>query len=159
MLPDCLPIECIRDLFLWYEMNLCRTLHRDPRGHRVRFLPETFVHLVKLVNKYGKEPKNKRLALDHIRCGRIQFAAGRFDPQRAQELSWACEIARNPDYICRNWQSLGKGGEAYVKTFCSSGEPRTRVMICELVGALRQVVTIFPRERIGEKELLARIWP
>jgi len=114
---------------------------------------------MQMKTKYGDEPKNKRLALDQIRSGRIQLVAGRFDPQRTQELSWACEIARNPDVICHNWQALGTGGEAYVKNFGSNEEPQFRVMICEVVGTLREVITIFPRERIGVKELLAKIWP
>jgi len=159
MPPDLLPINSIRELLEWYEQNLCAALHHDPRGYRVRFLPETLIHLIQLKTKYGAEPKNKRLALDQIRSGRIQFVAGRFDTQRTQELSWACEIARNPDIICRNWQVLGTGAEAYVKNFGSNEEPQLRVMICKVVGTLREVITIFPRERIGDKELLAKIWP
>lgn len=159
MSPDLLPIAGAKEVLEWYELNLCGAQIHDPRGNRVRFRPETLIHLVKFKTKYGAEPKNKRLAIDQIRSGRIQFVAGRFDPQRTQELSWAYEIARNPDFICRNWQALGKGGEAYVKYFGSEGESQIRVMICEIIGTLREVITIFPRERIGEKELLAQIWP
>jgi hypothetical protein len=159
MPPDLLPLNSIRELLEWYEQNLCRMRFHDPRGYRVRFLPETLIHLLQLKTKYGDEPKNKRLALDQIRSGRIQLVAGRFDAQRTQELSWAGEIARNPDVICQNWQVLGTGGEAYVKNFGSDAAPQLRVMICEVVGTLREVVTIFPRERIGSKELLAKIWP
>jgi hypothetical protein len=159
MPPDILPLNSIRELLEWYEDNLCGTMLHDPRGYRVRFLPETLIHLMQLKTKYGDEPKNKRIALDQIRSGRIQLVAGRFDAQRTQELSWACEIARHPDVICQNWQALGTGGEAYVKNFGSAQDPLFRVMICEVVGTLREVITIFPRERIGAKELLAQIWP
>jgi hypothetical protein len=159
MPPHLLPINSIRELLEWYEQNLCGTRLHDPRGYRVRFLPETLVHLIQLKTKYGGEPKNKRLALDQIRSGRIQFVAGRFDPQRTQELSWSGEIARNPDVICQNWQALGTGGEAYVKNFGTNEEPQFRVMICKVLGTLREVITIFPRERMGDKELLAKIWP
>jgi len=109
-------------------------------------------------NGIGHE-KIARLALEQIRSGRIQFVAGRFDPQRTQELSWAGEMARNPDVIWKNWQALGTGGEAYVKNFGTNEEPQFRVMICKVVGTLREVITIFPRERMGDKELLAKIWP
>jgi hypothetical protein len=159
MPPDLLPLNSIREVLEWYEHNLCRPRLHDPRGCRVRFRPETLVHLVQLKTKYRAEPKNKRLALEQIRSGRIQFVAGRFDAQRTQELSWACHIATNPDFICQNWQVLGSGGEAYVKNFGSLREPQFRVMICEVVGMLREVVTVFPRERIGPKELVAQIWP
>jgi hypothetical protein len=158
-MPDLLPIGSLREVLEWYELNLCGAQIQDPRGNRVRFRPETLIHLLKLKTKYGTEPKNKRLALDQIRSGRIQFVAGRFDPQRTQELSWAYDIARNPDYICGNWQALGRGGEAYVKYFDGDREPQIRVMICEVIGTLREVITIFPRERISKKELLAQIWP
>ena len=103
--------------------------------------------------------KKTVFALEQIGSGRIQLVAGRFDAQRTQELSWASEIALNPDVICENWQVLGTGGEAYVKNFGSAEEPQFRVMICEVVGTIREVITIFPRERMGAKELLAQIWP
>jgi hypothetical protein len=53
--------------------------------------------------------------------------------------------------ICQNRQALGTGGEAYVKNFGSNEEPQLRVMICGVVGTIREVITIFPRERIGVK--------
>jgi hypothetical protein len=156
---ELLPLDSILFLLEWYEQNLCGATLSDPRGIRVHFWCETFVHLIQMKTKYGEEPKNKRMTLEQIRSGRIQLMPGRFDAKRAQELSWACEIARNPDRICRNWQALGTGGEAYIKNFGTLTDPSFRVMICEVVGTHREVVTIFPRAHIGEKELLAQIWP
>ncbi len=159
MPPNLLRLSSIRDMFEWYERNLCQAELRDPRGHRVRFLRENFIHLIQLKDEYGKEPRNVRLAIDGIRAGRIRFAAKRFDPRRTSELSWAAQIAVSPDLICSNWHATGRGDEAYIKNFGTDGEPNFSVMVCEVLGALRQVVTIFPRERIGEKERLAQVWP
>jgi hypothetical protein len=74
-----------------------------------------------------------------------------------QELSWAAEIASNPDFICQNWQALGTGGEAYVKNFGSLEETHFRVMVCKVVGKHRELITIFPRGHIGDKELGAQM--
>lgn len=154
-----LRLDSIQEILRWYEENLCQVELRDPRGYRVRFKPENFMHLIQLKNKYGQEPRNPRLALQEIRAGKIQFVAGRFDPQRAAELSWAVEISRNPDYICGNWQVLGRGDEAYVKNFGTDAQTKFRVMVCKVIGATRHIVTIFPRERIAGKEHLTKIWP
>jgi len=59
---DCMPLNyshqiTFRTFFLWYEQNLCNVDLRDPRGFRVRFQAEHFIHQIKLTTKYGKEPK------------------------------------------------------------------------------------------------------
>jgi hypothetical protein len=36
----------------------------DPRGCQVSFLDTDFVHLIKLVDKFGKEPKNRRMTIE-----------------------------------------------------------------------------------------------
>lgn len=154
-----LPLNSIYEVFEWYERNLCRVELRDPRGYRVRFKPERFVHLIQLKTKFGKEPKNPRLAIEEIKSGKIQFAADRFDPQRTAELSRAVEIATNPDYICVNWQSLGRGDETFVKNFGTDDKPIFRVLVCKVIGQTRHVVTVFPRERMTPKELLGKVWP
>ena len=159
MPPTPLALSSIQEILDWYEQNLCRVELRDPRGYRVRFKPENFVHLIKLKNKYRKEPRNLRLVLEKIKAGELHFVAGRFDPQRTAELSWASEIAVNPGNICTNWQALGRGNEAYVKDFGTGGATRFRVLVCKVVGVTRHVVTIFPRERIAESELRMRVWP
>jgi hypothetical protein len=137
MASDLLVLTRIQETLEWYEQNLCRVRITDPRGFRVRFLPENFIHLIQLKNKYGEEPRNTRLALDEIRIGRIHFVAGRFDPQRTAELAWAARIATEPDRICGNWQALGHGDEAYIKNFGTEADPKYRVMVCKVVGTIR----------------------
>jgi hypothetical protein len=92
MPPALLPLNSIKELLEWYEKNVCNTELRDKRGFRVRFKVEHFIHLIKLTNKYGKEPKNRKLAIAEIRAGKLQFVAGRFSPLRASEISWATEL-------------------------------------------------------------------
>lgn len=158
--PALLNLTTIQDLFEWYRLNLCNARFMDPRNYRVRFNEEDFIHLIQLKTKHGKEHKNKRLAIEDIRRGRIHFVSGRFDPQRARELSWAPFLATQPDSICENWQALGTGREAYIKNFGGNGQPdKYRVLVCKVLGTVRQVATIFPRERIGQKELRGRLWP
>jgi hypothetical protein len=154
-----LELTSIKELLAWYDLNLCNATLLDPRGYRVRFLHENFVHLIQLKTKYGKEPKNARITLDGIERGKIVFKAGRFDSKRAMELPRAAEIAQRPDMICTNWQALGRGDEAYVKNFGTKECSQFRVLICEVLGTVRQAVTIFPRERIGEVERCCQIWP
>lgn len=149
----------MRDLLHWYRLNLCDVELRDPRGYRVRFLPENFIHLIKLTNKFGQEPKNARVALQEIERGRIKLVAGRFDPQRASELSWARLIATDPWRIAPNWAALGRGDEAYIRNFGTAAAPIYRVLVCEVIGTMRQAVTVFPRERIGTTEIATILWP
>ena len=157
--PALLPLNDMQDLLRWYRLNLCEAEIRDPRGHRVRFLPENFIHLIKLTTKYGNEPKNASIALEEIERGRIKLVAGRFDPQRASELSWVRLIAADPWRIVPNWQALGRGDEAYVRNFGTENNPMYRVLVCEVTGMLRQAVTVFPRERVSTRELAEVLWP
>jgi hypothetical protein len=57
------------------------------------------VHLIKLTDKYGVKPKNRRMAIE-----RIKLAVGRFDARRTQELTWARSIIQAPTMIVPNWQ-------------------------------------------------------
>ncbi len=157
--PALLPLNDLRELLHWYRLNLCEVEIHDPRGHRVRFLPENFVHLIKLTTRYGKEPRNASIALDEIERGRIRLVAGRFDSQRASELSWIRSIAADPWRIVLNWQALGRGDEAYVRNFGTANAPVYRVLVCEAIGTLRQAVTVFPRERMSARELATILWP
>lgn len=149
----------MKKLLEWYLTNLCAVHVIDPRSYRVRFRPENFIHLILIKNKYGEQPRNARMTLREIEKERIRFTPGRYDQQRASEICWARAIGENPDFICGNWQALGSGNEAYVKNFGSHNAPKFRVFICKAIGTVRQAITVFPRERIGEKELLAKIWP
>jgi len=157
--PPPLELTSMKELLEWYLTHLCTVRVIDPRGYRVRFRPENFVHLILIKNKYGEEPRNAHLTLREIEKERICFTSGRYDQQRAREISWARTIAENPDFICGNWQALGTGNEAYVRNLGSHDTPQHRVLICKVIGTVRQAITIFPRERIGEKESFAKIWP
>ena len=99
------------------------------------------------------------MAIEEIERGRIRLVAGRFDIQRASELSWIRPIATNPWRIVANWQALGRGDEAYVRNFGTPEAPIYRVLVCEVLGTMRQAVTVFPRERIGAKELGKVLFP
>jgi hypothetical protein len=158
MAPRLLPLISLVENLAWYENNVCNVELRDPRGFRVRFRLEHFIHLIKLTNKYGKEPKNRLRAIEDIRRGKLKFAAGRFNPQRASEVSWPPELVTRPDCICPNWQALGSGDEIYVKNFGSEQEPQYRVFVCKIVGETRYFSTLFPRQ-IKKKDLEVTIWP
>lgn len=158
--PRLLKVGTLQELLKWYETNLCGAQLIDPRGYRVRFNLDDFIHLIQLKNKYGKEPKNRRLAIEEIKRGGMKCETRRFDQQRAMELAWARQISTQPDCICSNWQVLGSGNEMYIKDFGGAAHlPKYRVLVCKVRGTTRQVVTLFPRERIGEKELRGQVWP
>lgn len=157
-MPKLLPLDSIQETLKWYENNLCNVDLRDPRGFRVKFKCEHFIHHIKLRNKYGQEPKNRLLAIEEIRAGKIQFVEGRFNSQRASEIPWAADLVTNPDCICENWQVLGTGDENYVKNFGTHDYPQWRVLVVKVVGQTRHFSTLFPCE-IKEKHLSERIWP
>ncbi|HTJ30432.1 MAG TPA: hypothetical protein VL346_08025 [Acidobacteriaceae bacterium] len=159
--PDRLQITTLAELFDWYSLNLCKKQFVDPRGMRVRFLETDFVHLIKLTNKYGIEPRNRQLTIDQIRSGRITLVPGKLDIRRATELSWAQSIVETPDRIVPNWQVMGRAnpGDAYIKNFGTEDKPTYRILICGHAGNKRFPVTIFPRERFAERELTPQLWP
>jgi hypothetical protein len=68
-------------------------------------------------------------------------------------------IASDPWRIVPNWQVLGRGDEAYIRNFGTEGHPIYRVLVCEITGTIRQPVTVFPRERVGAKEVQQVLWP
>jgi hypothetical protein len=133
----------------------------DPRGYRVHFLDTDFVHLIKLIDKYGQEPRNRRMTIDQICSGRILLKRDRFDVCRAQELSWARSIIESPDLIVPNWQIMGKAnpGDAYIKNFGAGERKVYHVLICGHAGKRRRAVTIFPRERFADREVATVLWP
>jgi len=153
-----LPLTSIQDALQWYEENLCNVDLRDPRNFRVRFQCEHFIHHVKLKNKYGQEPKNRRLAIEEIKSSKLQFVDGRFNPQRTSEIPWAVELATRPHCICPNWQALGTGDESYVRNFGTESAPQWRVLVCKVIGQTRHFSTMFPCD-IREKHLAVEIWP
>jgi len=160
--PNILPATSLADLYEWYRVNLCGQEIIDPRGQRVFFFDTDFIHLIKLVNKYGEEPKNRKLAIEEIVRERIMFNPNRLDVRRTQELSWARSIAETPDMIVPNWQIMGRAnpGDAYIKNFgLAGGRAIYRVLICGHAGTKRHAVTIFPRERFASVELHSILWP
>jgi hypothetical protein len=160
--PALLPIESMAELLIWYQINLCGKELIDPRGYRVHFQDTDFVHLIKLVDKFGNEPRNRRMTIEQICSGRIQLRRDRFEVRRAQELSWARSIVETPDMIVPNWQIIGRAnpGDAYIKNFGAAGERKVyRVLICGHAGKKRWAVTIFPRERFAEREIATVLWP
>lgn len=159
--PALLPITTLLDLFTWYTQNLCDHSFVDPRGYRVTFQDTDFVHLIKLTDKFGKEPKNARTAIEQIRSGRIKMVRGRIDIRRAQELCWARSIIESPTLIVPNWQVMGRAnpGDAYIKNFGTESQPHYRVLICGHAGLKRRVVTIFARERFADREVHPVLWP
>ena len=159
MPPPLIQLTTIQELLEWYETNLCNKRPEDPRGFHVRFEVTSFVHLIQMKTKFGKEPKNKQMTIAQIRSGKIRFVKGRFDERRASELSWARELATNPDLIVPNWQVMGTGDEAYIKNFGTEERPKYRVLICIVIGTVREAWTIFPRERIKETEIRGQLWP
>jgi hypothetical protein len=159
--PAVLPITTLLDLFQWYRLNLCGRKITDPRGCRVSFLDTDFVHLIKLTDNFGREPKNRRMAIEQIQSGRITLNPSRIQLRRAQELCWARSIIEAPAMIVPNWQTMGRAipGDAYIKNFGSETQPIYRVLICGHAGKKRWVVTIFPRERFASREVATVIWP
>lgn len=159
--PAVLSITTLLDLFNWYRQHLCGREILDPRGCRVTFLDTDFIHLIKLTDKYGKEPKNHRMTIEQIQSGRIILNPCRIQIRRAQELSWVRSIIEGPTMIVPNWQAMGRAipGDAYIKNFGTGGQPIYRVLICGHAGKKRWAVTIFPRERFADREIATVLWP
>jgi hypothetical protein len=160
--PALLPVVSGLQLLEWYCTNLCRKELIDPRGQRVGFLDTDFIHLIKVTDRYGDEPRNRRMAVEQLRSGRLNLLPGRFDVRRAQELSWAASIIESPTMIVPNWQIMGSAnpGDAYIKNFgIEGGRAIYRVLICGHAGRKRRAVTIFPRERFAEREIHPILWP
>jgi hypothetical protein len=157
-MPHLLALDSIQNALHWYEDNLCNVDLRDPRGFRVRFKPEHFIHHIKLTNKFGKEPRNRGLVIEEIKSGKLCFVEGRYNPQRASEIPWAVTLATEPDCICSNWQALGTGDENYLKNFGTEEFPQWRVLVCKVIGQTRHFSTLFPSE-IRDKHTVVRLWP
>lgn len=158
MPPRLLQLTTVQDLLEWYRINLCNAYLTDPRQYRVRFNLNDFVHFIKFTDQYGKEPQNRRIAVENIRKGRISRCS-QHSTQRAAELGWIRDIATQADIICCNWSITGEGDECYVKNFGGNGRPNIhRVLVCKTVGTTRYALTAFPCE-IGGKERALQKWP
>lgn len=161
------PLDSILNLFNWYCRHFCRGEIRDCRNYLVSFREEDFIHLVKIVDRFQKEPKNRSEAVRQIKAGEFKMFHGtrhslpNFSLQRAKELGCALSVLRQPDMVVPNWQPMGKAnpGEAYIRDFGRNGRRRFRVLICGIAGRKRLPVTMFPRQRFAEDEIGIKLWP
>jgi hypothetical protein len=161
------PLSSMLDLFNWYKRYFCQPSLRDCRGYKVDFREDDFIHLVKITDKYGKEPKHRPDAVRKIKSGELKMFLGtkhfppNFSIQRAKELVCAVAILEKPEMIVENWQPLGSAnpGEAYIRNFGKDGRRRFRVLICGLAGTKRLPVTMFPRQRFRREETANILWP
>lgn len=161
------PLDSMLELFDWYRRNLCQPELKDCRGYRVLFREEDFIHLVKLTDRFGKEPKNRSMTVANIRSGQLKiFHGGKHSPpnyclQRVRDLVLARGLIESPDMIVANWQPIARGnpGDAYIRNFGNCNRPRYRVLICGYGGLRRLPITIFPRQHFGEREIARKLWP
>lgn len=158
------PLDSMPALFCWYSKYLCNAELRDPRGFRVCFEPNAFVHLAKITDKYGREPKNKQLAIGQMQRGRFPLIHGKtpnYDPERVRNLAFAAALTQKPDFIVKNWQAQGSAypGEVYVRDFGTSGRRKYRILICKINGLKRVPVTAFAKQSIMHMESFVRLWP
>src|SRR5260370_25717642 len=70
------PLDSMLGLFNWYSRAFCRSAIRDCRGYSVLFREEDFVHLVKVKDRYGKEPKHRADAVRRIKAGELKMFCG-----------------------------------------------------------------------------------
>ena len=161
------PLDSMISLFNWYRRHFCRGGIRDCRGFQVEFREEDFIHLIKLVDHYGTEPKNRTDAVRRIKSGELKLFDGsdkwpaNYSIQRAKELACALLLVTSPDTIVKNWQPMGKAnpGEAYIRNFGVLGRRRYRVLVCGIAGTRRLPVTAFPRQNFTKEEIAAKLWP
>jgi hypothetical protein len=161
------PLNSMVNLFKWYERHFCRGEIVDCRNFRVAFCEEDFVHLVKIVDRYGREPKNRADTIRRIKAGEFKMFNGtkhspaNFSVRRAKDLACIRSVIQDPWMIVPNWQPLGKAnpGEAYIRDFGKAGRRRFRVLICGIAGRRRSPVTMFPRQRFAAEEILIKLWP
>jgi hypothetical protein len=136
-------------------------------GVLVEFREEDFVHLVKIVDRYQREPKDRVDTVRRIEAGEFKmFRATKHFPanfslQRAKELACALSTVREPEMIVPNWQPLGRAnpGEAYIRNFGKDGRRRFRVLVCGIAGRRRLPVTMFPRQRFADNKVIIKLWP
>jgi hypothetical protein len=165
--PPLPPLNSMLSLFNWYSRYFCRPKIRDCRGYLVEFREDDFVHLVKIVDRNQIEPKDRVDTVRRIKAGEFKmFHATKHFPanfsiQRAKELVCALSVIRDPEMIVPNWQPLGKAnpGEAYIRNFGKDGRRRFRVLVCGIAGRRRLPVTMFPRQRFADNEVIIKLWP
>ena len=161
------PLDSMLGLFNWYCRYFCRGEIRDCRDYPILFREEDFIHFVKIIDRFQKEPRNRAETVRQIKAGEFKMFHGtphsppNFSRQRAKELGCALSVIKAPDMIVPNWQPMGKAnpGEAYIRNFGKAGRRRYRVLICGIAGKRRLPVTMFPRQRFAEDEIRIKLWP
>lgn len=165
--PPLAPLDSMLNLFNWYARYFCRSSVVDCRGYSIEFREEDFVHFVKVIDKFGKEPRNRAETIRKIKAGELKMFNGssRFPPNfcasRAKNLGCALSLLRAPEMIVPNWQPMGKAnpGEAYIRNFGEDGRRKYRVLICGIAGRKRLPVTLFPRQRFAAHEIAKILYP
>jgi hypothetical protein len=153
--PERIWLHQLRDMLEWYERNICAVEMRDPRGHVVRFSPERFPHLIKLLQKDStREVNNPGKQVNAIRSGAKENRDfGGYEAERFQTLTWTAAIIARPTRILELMAPplVGKpkaGDTIYVKEFRGDthGKYRFKILICKRVGPVLLVpVTCHPQ--------------
>jgi hypothetical protein len=157
--PPRLDLIEVGDLLSWYERNLCSQKIIDPRGHEIRFNPERFPHLIKLLEPNSTaEVKKPQKEVDLIRAGKKTNADfGGFDKERAATLTWIPAMVLRPTQIKELRELYKPGDNQYIKEFNKWGY-KYKVLICRRVGEKLLVpVTCHPKEKISKGGLV--VWP
>jgi hypothetical protein len=160
--PNRIWLHELAEMLAWYEKTLCEAELRDPRGHRVKFAPERFPHLIKLLKKGSKnEVENPQRVVNEIRSGLKKNADfGGYHAERFQGLSWMSAIIQRPTRILEVSTLLKKPGDTlYLKEFDRKGYAY-KLLICRRAGKeLLVPVTCHPREhdRFGKDH--KTVWP
>lgn len=81
------PLDSMLNLFKWYERHFCRAEIIDCRNFPVEFCEGDFVHLVKIVDRYGKEPKNRADTIRRIKAGELKCSMAQGIHQRISRFS------------------------------------------------------------------------
>jgi hypothetical protein len=165
--PPSPPFDSMFNLFNWYVRYFCRQSIVDCRGYSVEFRENDFVHLVKIVDRFGKEPRNRAETIRKIKAGEFKMFNGssrlvpNFSASRAKDRACAPSLIKAPEMIVPNWQTLGKAnpGEAYIRNFGRGDRRRYRVLICGIAGRRRFPVTLFPRQRFAADEIAIILYP
>jgi len=152
------------DILEWYEENLCGADLFDPRGIRVRFAPERFPHMVKLMDATsGKEVTSPQKIVELIRLGKAGNAEfGGYDIERARTLPWILPVISEPTQILEveNPTLWTKPGDTLIiKEFEKSGY-RRKVLVCRRVNSgLLVPITSHPLNKENAGKAYKVVWP
>jgi hypothetical protein len=154
----------LKDILAWYEENLCELELFDPRGKMVKFSPERFPHLIKLMDaESGQEVRRPQNVIEAIRSGeKCNDDFGGFDDERAKTLPWIPIVVKEPSQILEVveptlWEK--PGDTLIVKEFEKQGY-RNKVLVCRRVGSgLLVPITSHPSDKKGFGKSYKKVWP